>query len=408
MPKLNAPPEPAAAAAEGEEDSPEEASVGTSAYGGKSANNFMGGGGGAYSNPFLRGPAPIYAGAGGPASAPEAPAASGKDRVRVQDEGDLDHWRSTLDSAAAGGEEELGGDLPLPPSGVGGGSHSGGSRSGGGGGGFGGQVERGPAMCLSMHQPWASLLIAGIKTVEGRSWPTAHRGRLWIASTAQACDPSEAEAMRQEHEEQLGDGPVRTFPAHFPSSVLLGCVEVADCIDQDEYRSRVALGQLAAEDNRCAAEPPLGALSVFRTLLVSCVFSMPRLSAERALPNAARSISSWCGSPWRCSCRCASPASTRSGSSTPRPLPWRGRASAHSNRCASPRLRAQGAPSPPASRRLCGGGTWAWWRTCGVWSCCRGGRRLVPRRRCRTAATAPTSRSPASRCCMMAWRWFVL
>ena len=27
-----------------------------------------------------------------------------------------------------------------------------------------------PGVCLSMHQPWASLLIAGIKKDEGRSW----------------------------------------------------------------------------------------------------------------------------------------------------------------------------------------------------------------------------------------------
>ena len=32
--------------------------------------------------------------------------------------------------------------------------------------------------CLSMHQPWASLLVYGIKTVEGRSWPTTHRGAI--------------------------------------------------------------------------------------------------------------------------------------------------------------------------------------------------------------------------------------
>ena len=41
-----------------------------------------------------------------------------------------------------------------------------------------------PPKCISMHQPWASLLVAGIKTVEGRSWSTKHRGPLWIASTA--------------------------------------------------------------------------------------------------------------------------------------------------------------------------------------------------------------------------------
>ena len=42
-------------------------------------------------------------------------------------------------------------------------------------------------MCLSMHQPWASLLVCGIKLHEGRSWPTEYRGRLWIASTQQDC-----------------------------------------------------------------------------------------------------------------------------------------------------------------------------------------------------------------------------
>lgn len=44
--------------------------------------------------------------------------------------------------------------------------------------------------CLSMHQPWASLLVYGIKRIEGRNWPTNHRGWLWIASTAQ--EPSAA------------------------------------------------------------------------------------------------------------------------------------------------------------------------------------------------------------------------
>lgn len=54
--------------------------------------------------------------------------------------------------------------------------------------------EKGEAMCLSMHQPWASLLVAGIKRVEGRSWPTKHRGTLWIASTAQ--EPSDLEVAQ--------------------------------------------------------------------------------------------------------------------------------------------------------------------------------------------------------------------
>lgn len=36
---------------------------------------------------------------------------------------------------------------------------------------------------LSIKQPWAGLIIAGIKTVENRSWNTYHTGPLAIVST---------------------------------------------------------------------------------------------------------------------------------------------------------------------------------------------------------------------------------
>jgi hypothetical protein len=85
--------------------------------------------------------------------------------------------------------------------------------------------------CLSMHQPWASLLVHGIKRIEGQSavaatmtlprarhpptpalplrpagrdWPTEYRGRLWIHATArvrgrrvllQGAAPSRASAL---------------------------------------------------------------------------------------------------------------------------------------------------------------------------------------------------------------------
>jgi hypothetical protein len=52
----------------------------------------------------------------------------------------------------------------------------------------GAQDAEGTPQCLSMHQPWASLLVHGIKRVEGRGWPTDHQGTLWIASTAQEPD----------------------------------------------------------------------------------------------------------------------------------------------------------------------------------------------------------------------------
>jgi len=35
-------------------------------------------------------------------------------------------------------------------------------------------------VALSVRQPWASLIILGLKSVEIRSWPTSHRGPLFI------------------------------------------------------------------------------------------------------------------------------------------------------------------------------------------------------------------------------------
>lgn len=40
-------------------------------------------------------------------------------------------------------------------------------------------------MCMSMHQPWASLLMHGFKRFEGREWTHKYRGPLWIHSTSQ-------------------------------------------------------------------------------------------------------------------------------------------------------------------------------------------------------------------------------
>jgi hypothetical protein len=39
---------------------------------------------------------------------------------------------------------------------------------------------------LSIRQPWASMIISGMKTIELRSWQTTHRGWLWIHSGKKA------------------------------------------------------------------------------------------------------------------------------------------------------------------------------------------------------------------------------
>ena len=93
-----------------------------------------------------------------------------------------------------------------------------------------------------MHQPFASLLIAGIKTVEGRSWATRFRGTLWIASTARK--PSDKEirqvTRRYARDAQQAGRPPAAFPDCYPPSALLGCVHVADCLPRAAYAARPA------------------------------------------------------------------------------------------------------------------------------------------------------------------------
>ncbi|XP_040198870.1 activating signal cointegrator 1 [Rana temporaria] len=91
-------------------------------------------------------------------------------------------------------------------------------------------------MCLSMHQPWASLLVAGIKRVEGRTWYSAHRGRLWIAAAAKRPSPQEVSEIEASYRVLLNKGIY--FPKDYPTGCLLGCVEVADCLSHEQFEEQ--------------------------------------------------------------------------------------------------------------------------------------------------------------------------
>jgi len=88
---------------------------------------------------------------------------------------------------------------------------------------------------MSMHQPWASLLVHGIKRLEGRSWYTSHRGRLWIASTAQQTDKDVISNVVDDYKNMYPEIPDSMYPKDYPSAALLGCVNVVDCASNEEY-----------------------------------------------------------------------------------------------------------------------------------------------------------------------------
>jgi hypothetical protein len=84
-------------------------------------------------------------------------------------------------------------------------------------------------VCLSMHQPWASLLVQGIKRFEGRPWFSAHKGRLWIAATSRKPEPEEIAELEGFYRRVYGESAKIPFPKQYPHAALLGCVDMVGC-----------------------------------------------------------------------------------------------------------------------------------------------------------------------------------
>ncbi|KAG8373164.1 hypothetical protein BUALT_Bualt12G0142600 [Buddleja alternifolia] len=97
--------------------------------------------------------------------------------------------------------------------------------------------------CLTMHQPWASLLVYGIKRIEGRSWPSPITGRLWIHAASKVPEPETIKAMEDFYREIYAMNGITDvkFPEHYPVSRLLGCVDVVGCVTCDELVSWEAI-----------------------------------------------------------------------------------------------------------------------------------------------------------------------
>ncbi|KAL5566887.1 hypothetical protein UlMin_030051 [Ulmus minor] len=93
--------------------------------------------------------------------------------------------------------------------------------------------------CLTMHQPWASLLVYGIKRIEGRSWPAPIRGRLWIHAAGKVPDEATIKAMEDFYREIYAVNGINDlkFPENYPVSRLIGCVEVVGCLKREELES---------------------------------------------------------------------------------------------------------------------------------------------------------------------------
>jgi hypothetical protein len=98
---------------------------------------------------------------------------------------------------------------------------------------------------LSVCQPWASLLVLGLKRLETRCWRTSYRGRLAIHA-ARSFSPAVRELCDQEPFRSLLRGVGLGDPDRLPRGAVLGEATLLDCIRTDEL------------DDVPASERPLG------------------------------------------------------------------------------------------------------------------------------------------------------
>lgn len=93
------------------------------------------------------------------------------------------------------------------------------------------------ARVLTVRQPFAAAILAGLKTIEYRSWPTKYRGTLLIHAAA-----------RRPTREDLEEFP-ELDPAGLVYSAILGAVDLVGCEDIEiEF-------EWALENPRALAQP---------------------------------------------------------------------------------------------------------------------------------------------------------
>ena len=83
--------------------------------------------------------------------------------------------------------------------------------------------------CLSVRQPWADLIVAGLKDVENRSWPTSFRGFILIHAP-RIVDQAALPGLTH----LLG---LRSASEYHPViGAIIGFTEIIDCVTRHPSR----------------------------------------------------------------------------------------------------------------------------------------------------------------------------
>lgn len=116
--------------------------------------------------------------------------------------------------------------------------------------------------CISLHQPWASLVVIAEKRFETRSWPTKHRGPILIHAAKRQIP--ENLIVGEPFWSALGGKKWSTPPepmsyvSEVYKTIPLGCIiGVAEVVDvQKIFDSSTGGGRLATLENGTIIGPP--------------------------------------------------------------------------------------------------------------------------------------------------------
>eukprot|EP00927_Polykrikos_kofoidii_P033714 TRINITY_DN28541_c0_g1_i1.p1 TRINITY_DN28541_c0_g1~~TRINITY_DN28541_c0_g1_i1.p1 ORF type:complete len:320 (-),score=32.36 TRINITY_DN28541_c0_g1_i1:242-1201(-) len=132
-----------------------------------------------------------------------------------------------------------------------------------------GAIGVAPTTVLSLWQPLASFLAHGLQRIEGRGWSTKFRGPLWIHAGSKQVSPEDIAKWESLYREvHATDGNNVKLPEAYPTSALVGLVEVVDVIAADEFRTWKTLSRGVRQEGQSHGSGSLFLVQKHRKLLL--------------------------------------------------------------------------------------------------------------------------------------------
>jgi hypothetical protein len=97
--------------------------------------------------------------------------------------------------------------------------------------------------CLSLNQPWASLIALGVKKIETRSWKTNYRGKLAIHASAKFTNEMKRLCTVEPFRNALIEGGYGSGPEFLPCGFVIATCDLVDCVVIPTFKKYYALGK---------------------------------------------------------------------------------------------------------------------------------------------------------------------